>query len=386
MSASVEFAGVSKRYRTVRERHNLRQAVPGPFGDRVLRDVHLALDDVSFRLDPGDTLGIIGPNGAGKSTILKLIARVTHPTSGRIEVEGRVAALIELGAGFHPDMTGRENVRFSAAVMGMSPRETAARFDDIVEFAEIGKYLDAPVKRYSAGMLARLGFAVASHVEAEVMVIDEVLSVGDDSFQRRCHEQIRVMRNKGCGIMFVSHNMRAVPTLCSRSILLENGRVVAVGDSSDVITAYRARGHSTTQRATGKAARIDSVVIDRPSIRPGDPLEAEIRMELEESIPEPRVLMRVGLASGGTEAGFSTMGSGIDLPRRGPCRLVCRIPSLPLQPGLWALRVAVVSGPDPGRIEAEHELRFDVDGDPVDVRRYGFMALGADWSVERSEG
>jgi ABC-type polysaccharide/polyol phosphate transport system ATPase subunit len=386
MSAIVEFAEVSKRYRSVRERHNLRQAVPGPFGDRVLRDVHRALDDVSFRLDSGDTLGIIGPNGAGKSTILKLIARVTSPTSGTIRVDGRVAALIELGAGFHPDMTGRENVRFSAAVMGMSPRETAARFDDIIEFAGIGKYLDAPVKRYSAGMMARLGFAVASHVEADVMVIDEVLSVGDASFQQRCHERIRALRNSGCGVIFVSHDMRAVPMLCRRSILLERGSVVAAGESSDVIMAYRARGHSMRKREMGGAARIESVALDSVSIRPGESLGAEIAIDLAEPIPDARLLVRVGLASGGTEAGFSTRGSAIELPRTGRCRLACRIPSLPLQPGLWALRVAVVSGPDPGRIEAEHELRFDVEGDHVDVRTYGFMALRADWSLERPEG
>jgi ABC-type polysaccharide/polyol phosphate transport system ATPase subunit len=238
----IEFDRVSKRYRSMRERHNLRQAVPGPFGDRVVRDIHQALADVSFELGPGDSLGIVGPNGAGKSTILKLIARVTAPTTGAVRVRGRVAALIELGAGFHPDMTGRENIYFSAAVLGMRPRDTAGRLDEIVDFADIGRYIDAPIKRYSAGMLARLGFAVASHLEADVILIDEVLSVGDAEFRQRCHDRIQTLRDEGLAVLFVSHDLDTVPKLCRRAVFLRDGGVVARGAPEEVIEAYLAGG------------------------------------------------------------------------------------------------------------------------------------------------
>ncbi len=197
-----------------------------------------ALRDVEFKVEPGEVVGIIGHNGAGKSTLLKVLSRITEPTTGRIEICGRVASLLEVGTGFHPELTGRENTYLSGAVLGMSRKETERVFDDIVAFAEVQKFIDTPVKRYSTGMYMRLAFAVAAHLNPEVLVIDEVLSVGDAAFQKKCLGKMHDVGSSGRTVLFVSHNIGMVNSLCSKAILLKAGRVVAEGKTSEVIQNY----------------------------------------------------------------------------------------------------------------------------------------------------
>jgi len=184
-----------------------------------------ALRGISFSVEPGEVIGIIGRNGAGKSTLLKILSRITEPTSGTARLRGRVASLLEIGTGFHPDLTGRENIFLNGTILGMSRAEIQRKFDEIVAFAEIDRFLDTPVKRYSSGMYVRLAFAIAAHLEPEILIVDEVLAVGDVQFQRKCSGQMSAVAAQGRTVLFVSHNMVAVRTLCSRANLLSNGRV-----------------------------------------------------------------------------------------------------------------------------------------------------------------
>lgn len=201
-----------------------------------------ALDDVTFEVKEGEVLGIIGKNGAGKSTLLKILSKVTGPTKGLIKVRGRIASLLEVGTGFHPELTGRENVYLNGAILGMSKHEIKSKFDEIVSFSGVEKYIDTPVKRYSSGMYVRLAFAVAAHLEPEILIVDEVLAVGDAEFQKRCLGKMQdVSKNNGRTILFVSHNMAAVKTLCTKSIFMELGKVVMFSDTNEVINAYHSK-------------------------------------------------------------------------------------------------------------------------------------------------
>jgi lipopolysaccharide transport system ATP-binding protein len=197
-----------------------------------------ALKDVSFEVARGDVVGVIGRNGAGKSTLLKVLSRITEPTEGRITIAGRVASLLEVGTGFHPELTGRENIFLNGAILGMTRAEIRAKFDEIVAFAEVERFLDTPVKRYSSGMYVRLAFAVAAHLEPEILVVDEVLAVGDSEFQKKCLGKMKDVAGHGRTVLFVSHNMAAVRTLCRTSLLLSAGRLVAAGDTADVVLRY----------------------------------------------------------------------------------------------------------------------------------------------------
>lgn len=202
-----------------------------------------ALKDVSFEISRGDVVGIIGRNGAGKSTLLKILSRITEPTTGRIEIRGRVASLLEVGTGFHPELTGRENIYLNGAILGMSRAEIRQKFDEIVAFAEVEQFLDTPVKRYSSGMYVRLAFAVAAHLEPEILVVDEVLAVGDAEFQKKCLGKMQDVAGRGRTVLFVSHNLNAIESLCSRAILLERGRLRADDrDVRQVIHGYLTKG------------------------------------------------------------------------------------------------------------------------------------------------
>ena len=220
-----------------------------------------ALRDVSFTIVPGEVVGIIGRNGAGKSTLLKILSRITEPTAGKITLKGRVASLLEVGTGFHPELTGRENIYLNGAILGMHRHEIKAKFDEIVEFAEVAKFLDTPVKRYSSGMYVRLAFAVAAHLEPEILIVDEVLAVGDAEFQQKCLGKMEsVSKREGRTVLFVSHQLGMITSLCTRVILLEEGRTATIGPPSDVVRAYYARGH-------GSPAAADFTRSQRP---PGD--------------------------------------------------------------------------------------------------------------------
>ena len=237
---------VSKRFARGEIHDSLRDLVPAAFAkltgrapaNSKRRQDFWALQNVSFELNHGEAFGIIGANGAGKSTILKLITGIMKPTSGQIQVNGRLSALIEVGAGFHPDLTGRENIYLNGTILGMTRTEIDRKFDAIVEFSGLADFIDTPVKRYSTGMYARLGFSVAAHVDPDILIVDEVLSVGDVVFQNRCLEKMYSIIRSGATVIFVSHNLRAIAELCPRSILLEHGKVTATGPSQEVLRSY----------------------------------------------------------------------------------------------------------------------------------------------------
>jgi lipopolysaccharide transport system ATP-binding protein len=222
-----------------------------------------ALKDVSFEVRQGEVLGIIGRNGAGKSTLLKILSRVTAPTSGTVKIKGRVASLLEVGTGFHPELTGRENIYLNGAILGMTRREIDGKFDEIVDFAEVEQFIDTPVKRYSSGMYVRLAFAVAAHLEPEILVVDEVLAVGDVAFQKKCLGKMGDVAKEGRTVLFVSHNMAAVNNLCKLTVLISNGRNLFSGESADVINYYL--GFHKDEKA-GKLT-LSSRVIDITRIR-----------------------------------------------------------------------------------------------------------------------
>jgi len=218
-----------------------------------------ALQDVSFEVKRGEAFGIIGPNGAGKSTVLKLLSGIMKPTSGAIMVSGRLSALIEVSAGFHPDLTGRENIYLNGTILGLKRAEIKRRFDQIVAFSGLDEFIDTPVKRYSSGMFARLGFSVAAHVDPDILLVDEVLSVGDFAFRRRCLERMNAVLKGGTTVVFVSHNLQAVANLCSRSLLLQQGRVVQIGPSEEVLQGYLCTAREPRTRDFAQEAFIERV-------------------------------------------------------------------------------------------------------------------------------
>jgi lipopolysaccharide transport system ATP-binding protein len=262
--------GVYKKFRRGELYTSLRDLVPA-LGKRLLgrrpdpavlnAGSFWALQDVSFEVRRGEAFGIIGSNGAGKSTILKVITGIMRPTQGTLQVRGRLSALIEVSAGFHPDLTGRENIYLNGTILGMTRAEIRRRFDAIVAFSELEEFLDTPVKRYSSGMFARLGFSVAVHVEPEILIVDEVLSVGDYLFQQKCLDRMNEIMAGDATIIFVSHNLRAVATLCERSLLLDHGRVKQIGPSNEIIKAYLNRGHQTRALEAGSEIRITDVTL-----------------------------------------------------------------------------------------------------------------------------
>ena len=243
---ALEFDGVWKKFKKGEIYNSLRDLIPAVTkcflsnngrGELDKREFW-ALQDLSFQVRRGEALGIIGSNGAGKSTTLKLLSRILRPSRGQIAVHGRLSALIEVGAGFHPDLTGRENIYLNGCILGMKRQEIAHKFDEIVEFAGIAEFIDTPVKRYSSGMYARLGFAVAAYVDPEILLIDEVLSVGDMQFQEKCLDRMRRVMKNGTTIIFVSHNLQAVQMLCNRSLFLKGGSVATIGLTAKVISEY----------------------------------------------------------------------------------------------------------------------------------------------------
>ena len=233
-----------------------------------------ALQDVSLEIKQGEALGIIGRNGAGKSTLLKILSRVTAPTSGRIRVKGRVASLLEVGTGFHPELTGRENIFLNGAILGMTKAEVSRKFDEIVAFSEIEQFIDTPVKRYSSGMYVRLAFAVAAHLEPEILVVDEVLAVGDASFQKKCLGKMGDVAGEGRTVLFVSHNMIAIQSLCRRAVWLGGGRLIADDDSGQIVARYLRESQGPQEQASwtdrSRAPGDDLIRIKRVCVSPED--------------------------------------------------------------------------------------------------------------------
>lgn len=332
MTPSIEFVNVTKKYRLGQSLPTLRSLLRR----NLLPDdkFHLAVNDLSFSLNPGESLGVIGPNGAGKTTILKLLSKVTYPTSGEIRVNGRLSALIELGAGFHPELTGRENVYLNGTILGMKRAEIKSRFDDIVEFAGIGKYLDTPVKRYSSGMYARLGFAVAAHVDPEILLVDEVLAVGDAAFQKKCYERMNQLIRNGTSLLFVSHNMKAVQEVCQNCIVMYRGRKAFEGPSgqataefSNILRSAAAENRheeageaALSQRVMTHAAVIEDVKMIGESGEPalafesGEEVVIKMRVKMNEHVHQPILACAVRSPEGQIVYNYTTHWANMATP------------------------------------------------------------------------
>ncbi len=269
MNKVIKFDNVSKKYRLGLSRTGLPSLVSRWLKNPIKRSLKRsdtdaiiwAVRDVSFDVESGQSLALIGPNGAGKTTILKLISRITRPTMGTITTHGRLSALIELGAGFHPDLTGRENIHLNGALLGMTKGEIAQRFDEIVAFSELEEFLDTPLKRYSSGMAVRLGFSVASCIDPEILLVDEVLAVGDQSFRQKCVKRIRDLVNDGTSIIFVSHNLWLIQAVCSSAIYIDRGQVIYSGNTSEAIGMY---DRNINER---RAREFDQNIMDQPDSR-----------------------------------------------------------------------------------------------------------------------
>src|SRR5215216_1742714 len=242
---------VSKKYRIRRELDGNASLLRKLLSIRKRREDFWALKDISFDVQRAEALGIIGHNGAGKSTILKLLSRITTPTNGEIMINGRLSALIEVGSGFHPELTGRENIYLNGSILGMRRREIAAKLESIVEFAGVRQFIDTPVKRYSSGMYVRLGFSIAAHLDPDILLLDEVLAVGDAAFQQKCIQRITELKKSGTTIVFISHDLRAVQKLCDRVILLKKGQIEADGGPEETIALYQSSSQQLASAAAG---------------------------------------------------------------------------------------------------------------------------------------
>jgi ABC-type polysaccharide/polyol phosphate transport system ATPase subunit len=319
-----------------------------------------ALDDVHFSVEKGEVLGLIGDNGAGKSTLLKLLAGITAPTHGKVAVRGRVAPLIEVGAGLVPDLTGRENIFLNGIILGMKRAEIAQRFDDIVAFAEIEEFLDTPIKRYSSGMAVRLGFAIATSVNSEILIIDEVLAVGDLAFQRKCFDRLEdIIKRQGRTVLIVSHNIRQIERMCSRVILLHHGRVLEDGPGPGVCDVFLKRSaqriHETVAktskgiiRTSGEAELRSIQTVDAKGnsiteVRTGASLHVRICFDLKVPLVQPEFIVGTHTTDFVYLTGSSTAVYE-DRPDfdAGIHEIEFRLPSLPLAPGVYSLRFAIL--------------------------------------------
>jgi len=318
-----------------------------------------ALRDLSFELQPGESLGLIGENGAGKSTLLKLVAGVTRPTSGTLEVQGRVGAILELGAGFHPDFTGRQNIELNAAMHGMTREEVRRRLPEIVAFAELGEFIDRPVRQYSSGMAMRLGFAIATQIDPDILIVDEALAVGDGYFQKKCMDRILDFTRRGRTLLFCSHAMYYVSALCQKALWLRDGKVAAGGPTEEVVREYeshlmrREANQSDAARAAAGAGegpgparltRVEPVGANRANRVPaGGSWAVDIAWRSERPEVPFHVAVGLDLESGLTALAFSTLHSGLP-PFRGDrsYRVRLEIPHLPLAKGAYSATVFLV--------------------------------------------
>lgn len=286
MGAVIRMEEVVKDYRLGVERSNVRAAIPWLEPPPIdPKNLVRALDNVDFSVEEGAAVGVIGDNGTGKSTLLKIIAGVVAPTKGKVATRGRVASIIELGVGFHNDLTGRENIEFTAALMGMSPSETRKRLDDIVDFSGISYAMDTPVKRYSSGMLARLGFSVATHVDADIILVDEVLAVGDIDFQRLSLERLENLIYDGVTTVMVSHNLAAVGHLCDRVMRLDKGKLVADDEPEQVILDYGGRMAIANAGLGRVPVRLRSLRVRPQEVTPTQPFSIEAEVEVDRAMP-----------------------------------------------------------------------------------------------------
>jgi lipopolysaccharide transport system ATP-binding protein len=390
----IEIRNLSKRYRLGRSQHGqmlrerLVEFLKSPLGGaKSASDSIWALQDVSFDVDDGEVVGIIGRNGAGKSTLLKVLSKITYPTSGMVNVKGRVASLLEVGTGFHDELTGRENIYLNGSILGMRKREVDQRFDAIVAFSGVEQFLDTPIKRYSSGMRLRLGFAVAAHLEPDVLIVDEVLAVGDAEFQKRCMKAMEGLRNSGRTVLFVSHNLAAVENLCSRGIWIDAGKIRMDGSSRDVIAGYmhsfvgdRSTGFDlsavTDRLGTGEIryTRIEYLGADGTPcamIRSGDALTIRFCYRAEKTVPDPSFGFRMFTEMGTliTETGHRLNGVNIRSVKPGDGYVEIKIDSLNLVPGVYALSLWITGYG--GKPIYDGDVRTSLEVEVADVYRSG---------------
>jgi lipopolysaccharide transport system ATP-binding protein len=391
-------------------RHVLESAMRAPFERlRTRREKNgkeneefWALRDVSFAIRHGEAVGIIGRNGAGKSTLLKLLSRITEPTSGRIRYKGRVASLLEVGTGFHPELTGRENIFLNAAILGMKRSDIQRRFDEIVAFSEIEKFLDTPVKRYSSGMYVRLAFGVAAHLEPDILLVDEVLAVGDASFQKKCLGKMGNVVTEGRTVLFVSHNMAAITSLCTRGLLIDGGRLERSGTPQSAIEDYLAKARSdaslpvsmrTDRRGTGRIRFTNvSVLNDRleavDSVATGQDISICLDYDIPTSEPIHNAVVQIkffGVLGQPLFACLSRASKPEPLRIAPGARILCNIPRLPLLPGIYTYTIWCTVGETTEDYVAEAGKLSVVEGDyfgtgKLPARTVGDFLVAHTWS------
>jgi len=313
-------------------------------------DIIWALKDVSFEVQRGEVVGIIGGNGAGKSTLLKILSRITEPTAGRAVIQGHVSSLLEVGTGFHPELTGRENIYMNGTILGMTKREIDHNFEEIVEFAGVGRFLDTPVKRYSSGMKVRLAFAVAAHLEPEILIIDEVLAVGDEEFQKKCMGKMREVAKGGRTVLFVSHNMAAIRALCDSAAMLENGTLALRGAVDSTVDSYLSRATSTFDESnadgsvssrTFKVYSVTAKSCDHDHIRTYDTVDIMLEFSARRQIETPSVYFSVFSPDGTRLSALETRNFSRLPPIQPdtPTTLGFRVTNFPLLPGRYTIQV-----------------------------------------------
>jgi ABC-2 type transport system ATP-binding protein len=388
---------VSRRFRVYPQRHvTLKEAI---VRRRHLRPVEVwALRDVSFRIEPGESVGFMGRNGSGKTTLLRLLAGVFRPTSGQLAVVGRVGSLLELGAGFHPDFTGRDNIYLSASIYGLRKQEVDRRLDSIIAFSELERFIDLPVRTYSAGMYMRLGFSIAVNVNADILLLDEVFAVGDEAFQRKCVDRILEFKRQGKTIAFVSHSGAALERMCDRAVLLRSGLVEYEGETSEAIRRYQellAGDEAPAERAAGLQewgtgeARVTDVRLENAAgevgedFMPGDHVVLRLRVQNREAIDPPRLAIELRDVSGGLlsraerdlgELGWHRKGEDADVR--------FDIQRLPLVEGRFQFNVSLTDGPRTRRyhsVEKAAEFSVIPQGEA-----HGFVLFEGDWSLKQT--
>jgi lipopolysaccharide transport system ATP-binding protein len=398
MSMAVKFEHVAKRF--VLQRHRARSFQDLTIGllrrhGKLRRELFWALSDASFEIAAGETVALVGPNGAGKSTVLKLVSRIIDPTSGRIVVNGKVGALLELGAGFHPDLTGRENAYLNGAILGLSRGQIRSRLDDIIAFAEMERFIDVPVKHYSSGMYVRLGFSVAVHTDPEILLVDEVLAVGDLSFQRKCLDRIDRLREQGITILFVSHDLNAVRRLCRRAIWLDRGKVESDGHPDTVIREYSYRSYQehaasvdraeSCRHGTGEVRFQEVRILDghgnpRDFFNTGEPFVIEMRYRADCRVERPVFGIAIHRSDGVHVTGPNTQLGQIEIPSvQGEGTVRYTVPSLPLLEATYYISVAAVDWDDT-RIFDYHDRLYPLRVLSSPDERYGMITLQGTWS------
>ena len=395
MTRSLEIQGLSKQYWLGQAQHHqmlrerLVEMIKRPFGRMKATESIWALRDVSFDADEGEVIGIVGRNGAGKSTLLKILSRITYPTSGEVKVNGRVASLLEVGTGFHDELTGRENIYLNGSILGMRKREVEERFDAIVDFSGVEQFIDTPIKHYSSGMRLRLGFAVAAHLEPDVLIVDEVLAVGDAGFQKKCIQAMEGLRNTGRTVLFVSHNLAAVENLCSRGIWIDSGKIRMDGAARDVIASYMgsfAGEHVSGSDLSGTENRVGSGEIRYTRLeylspdgtpcamtRSGDPIVLRFHYHAEKTIRDPSFGFRLFTELGTLITACGHWMHGIHIPKVGPGDgyIDLEIESLNLIPGGYTFSLWITG--QGGKPVYDGDVRASLDVEIADVYRSGVM-------------